>query len=172
MPYWQTASAHFHPGLPRSSTDEHFVGGAQLGYIGEMNRAPIKPALMRWARARAGYGISDLTSKFPRLQAWENGTAQPTLRQVENFARATHTPVGYLFLSEPPKETVPIPDFRSRASSRRDHPSPNLLTHEVPSTSTKQIKVPNVCLGIGVNCMTTYEMLRTERARFVLAQSA
>ena len=127
MPYWQTASAHFHPGLPRSSTDEHFVGGAQLGYIGEMNRAPIKPALMRWARERAGYGISDLTSKFPRLQAWENGTAQPTLRQVENFARATHTPVGYLFLSEPPKETVPIPDFRSMASSRRDHPSPNLL---------------------------------------------
>lgn len=47
-----------------------------------------------------------------------------------------------------------------------------VVTHEVPSTSTKQIKVPNVCLGIGVKCMTTYEMLRTERARFVLAQSA
>lgn len=43
-----------------------------------------------------------------------------------------------------------------------------LVTHEVPSNSTKRIKIPNVCAGLGVKFMTPYEMLRREQARFVL----
>lgn len=43
-----------------------------------------------------------------------------------------------------------------------------VVTHEVPSASTKKIKIPNVCIGVDVKCMTPYEMLRLERARFVL----
>jgi len=45
------------------------------------------------------------------------------------------------------------------------------VTHEVASTSTKKIKIPNACIGVGVKCMTPYEMLRLERARFVLGPS-
>ncbi|MGE3345500.1 MAG: DUF4411 family protein [Vicinamibacterales bacterium] len=45
-----------------------------------------------------------------------------------------------------------------------------VVTHEVPSASTKRIKIPNVCIGMGVKCMTPYEMLRVEQARFVLGQ--
>jgi len=43
-----------------------------------------------------------------------------------------------------------------------------LVTHEVPSNSTKRIKIPNACIGLGILFMTPYEMLRRERARFVL----
>lgn len=43
-----------------------------------------------------------------------------------------------------------------------------VVTHEVASLSTKRIKIPNACIGVGVKCMTPYEMLRHERARFVL----
>ena|ERR1700688_1591872 len=43
-----------------------------------------------------------------------------------------------------------------------------VVTHEVASPSTKRIKIPNACIGIGVKFMTPYEMLRHERARFVL----
>ena len=43
-----------------------------------------------------------------------------------------------------------------------------MVTHEVASPSTKKIKIPNVCIGLGIKCMTPYEMLRLERARFVL----
>jgi Domain of unknown function (DUF4411) len=43
-----------------------------------------------------------------------------------------------------------------------------VVTHEVPSTSTRKIKIPDACIGLGVKCMTPYEMLRRERARFVL----
>lgn len=43
-----------------------------------------------------------------------------------------------------------------------------VVTHEVPANSTKRIKIPNVCIGLGVRFMTPYEMLRRERARFIL----
>jgi hypothetical protein len=46
-----------------------------------------------------------------------------------------------------------------------------VVTHEVPSGSTRKVKIPDVCIGVGVPCMSTFEMLRKERARFVLATS-
>jgi len=46
-----------------------------------------------------------------------------------------------------------------------------VVTHEVPSLSIKKIKIPNACIGLGVKCMTPYEMLRVGRARFVLGPS-
>ena len=92
-----------------------------------MNRVAIKPKLLRWAWERAGFDRADLEPKFPHLAAWEDGTAQPTLKQVEAFAKATYTPVGFLFLQEPPVERIPIPDFRAMDNERIGHPSPDLL---------------------------------------------
>ena len=43
-----------------------------------------------------------------------------------------------------------------------------IVTHEKPSTSTKKIKIPEPCIGLGIKCMTPFEMLRHERARFIL----
>jgi hypothetical protein len=47
-----------------------------------------------------------------------------------------------------------------------------VVTHEIPAASTKKIKIPNACIGLGIKCMTPFEMLRTERARFVLESSS
>jgi hypothetical protein len=43
-----------------------------------------------------------------------------------------------------------------------------VVTHEKAAPSTKIIKIPNACIGLGVKCMTPFEMLRHERARFIL----
>lgn len=43
-----------------------------------------------------------------------------------------------------------------------------VVSHEIPSNSTRRIKIPDACLGVGVKVMSPYEMLRTEKARFVL----
>ena len=90
-------------------------------------RVEVRPELIRWAHERAGLTSEALTRRFPQLQAWEQGETRPTLKQLETFAKATHTPVGYLFLAEPPVERVPIPDFRTVASALIDRPSPDLL---------------------------------------------
>ncbi len=43
-----------------------------------------------------------------------------------------------------------------------------IVTHEVASTSRNIIKIPDVCIGLNIKHMSPYEMLRTERARFIL----
>ena len=47
-----------------------------------------------------------------------------------------------------------------------------VVTHEVPANTKKKVKIPNVCIGLGIKHMNPYEMLRREGARFVLAGSA
>jgi Zn-dependent peptidase ImmA (M78 family)/transcriptional regulator with XRE-family HTH domain len=78
-----------------------------------MNRVPVQPALFAWARERAQINESRLATRFPHLPEWESGELNPTLRQLEQFAQATHAPLGYFFLQEPPRENLPIPDFRT-----------------------------------------------------------
>jgi Zn-dependent peptidase ImmA (M78 family)/transcriptional regulator with XRE-family HTH domain len=90
-------------------------------------RVRVRPELLRWARERAGFSAEALTRRIPQLPAWERGEVLPTLKQVEKFAKVTYAPVGYLFLAEPPVESVPIPDFRTLASIRVNRPTPDLL---------------------------------------------
>ena len=92
-----------------------------------MTRVPVNTELLRWARERAGLTQDDLIGKFRKLPERESGSIQPTLKQVEAFAHTVHVPVGYLFLTKPPEEPVPIPDFRTFAGQTVTRPSPNLL---------------------------------------------
>jgi len=90
-------------------------------------RVNVRREMLGWACARAGLDARDLARRIPQLVEWERGKKQPTLRQLEEFAKATHTPVGFLFLDQPPEEHVPIPDFRTVADAGVRGPSPDLL---------------------------------------------
>lgn len=92
-----------------------------------MTRIPINPELLTWARERAGTDALALMGRFPKLAEWELREVQPTLKQLEDFARAVHVPVGYLFLPAPPEEPLPIPDLRTPGDRPVGRPSPNLL---------------------------------------------
>jgi len=90
-------------------------------------RVEVKPEMLRWARERSRQTTTKLAGRFPKLKLWERGEVNPTLKQLESFAKATHLPVGYLFLTEPPVESIPIPDFRTTGNEYLGHPSPDLL---------------------------------------------
>jgi Zn-dependent peptidase ImmA (M78 family) len=90
-------------------------------------RIDVRPALVRWARERAGLELTELEARFPRIAEWERGETKPTLKQLETFAKVTRTPTGYLFLEVPPVEVVPIPDFRTMGNVAVPRPSPDLL---------------------------------------------
>lgn len=92
-----------------------------------MERISVSPQLLSWARERARLDSTVLAQRFPSLSAWEAGERRPTLRQLQDYARATHAPFGYFFLPEPPVEPVPIPDFRTMADRAVTRPSPDLL---------------------------------------------
>lgn len=91
-----------------------------------MTRVVVRPAMVQWARERAGLELDALAHRFVKLAEWESGAAQPTFRQLEDFARATHVPFGYLFLPEPPAEPLPIPDLRTVRNQPRRGISPEL----------------------------------------------
>ena len=86
-----------------------------------MSDAMITPQLLRWARERSGIPTERIVKRanidLPRLTSWENGEDRPTFRQAQILAHILHIPFGYLFLSDPPKETPQIPDFRLTVDS-------------------------------------------------------
>lgn len=43
-----------------------------------------------------------------------------------------------------------------------------VVTHEIAAATVKRIKIPNVCIPLGVKVVSPFEMLRSERAKFVL----
>jgi hypothetical protein len=43
-----------------------------------------------------------------------------------------------------------------------------VVTHEVSSNSTNRVKIPDTCIGLGIRYVNPFEMLRIERARFIL----
>ena len=88
-------------------------------------RVGVNPDVLDWAIKRSRVDPQELAAKFP-IHRWRAG-AEPTLRQLEGFGRATRTAIGLLLLDEPPIDTLPIPDFRTVASSGVATPSPDLL---------------------------------------------
>ncbi len=105
--------------------------------------------LSDWASARgSGFFLRPEAAAFPSLSAVSNWASS---QGYEPTAISTFLQVADYYL---------IAQAHAGAHT--------VVTHEVPSTSIRKIKIPNVCIGLQIKCMTPYEMLRRERARFVL----
>lgn len=83
--------------------------------------------VLRWAAQRARMHDDDLATRFRKWPLWLSGDAQPTLKQLEDFARLSHTAIGYFFLTEPPTLKLPVPDFRTLRDEALAEPSSDLL---------------------------------------------
>lgn len=80
-------------------------------------QAYITPSILAWARVRAQLSIDILSAKLSvnseKVRMWEAGNAKPTFKQAQTVAKILQVPFGYLFLSQPPAERLPIPDLRT-----------------------------------------------------------
>lgn len=87
-----------------------------------MPNAHINPRMLRWALARSGASKAGVAASLKKdetaIDQWLGGEGAPTFRQAQRIAKQLRVPFGYLFLSEPPAEEVPLPDFRRHPSSR------------------------------------------------------
>jgi Zn-dependent peptidase ImmA (M78 family) len=90
----------------------------------------LEPRVLEWARRRVGLSERDLAkkarTKLDRVLGWES-SGQISISEAGRVAKATYTPVGYLYLSTPPVERLPVTDFRSVRDETPTSPSPNLL---------------------------------------------
>lgn len=64
---------------------------------------PINPALLVWARERAGQSVGEVTQKFRRWADWEAGRSAPTYPQLEQLSDAFKVPIAVFFFPQPPK---------------------------------------------------------------------
>jgi len=90
----------------------------------------LNPDLLQWARERARLSVDGLALKMglvpKRVQEWEE-TGRIKMDWADKLALKTHTPVGYLYLKEPPEVKLDIPDFRTLADTGVRRPSVELI---------------------------------------------
>ena len=105
----------------------------------------VADELSEWAEARGtGFFLRPDATTFPALgavSAWATG------QHYESSAVSTFLQVADYYLVAQAYAAGHI-----------------VVTHEVPSASTRRIKIPDACIGPGIKCMTPFEMLRRERA--------
>jgi Zn-dependent peptidase ImmA (M78 family) len=89
-------------------------------------RVDVSTSVLRWALSRSE-NIDTINRRLPKIREWLSGESKPTMRQLEDLARATYTPLGYFFLSEPPLEQLPAPYFRTITDFPLHALSPNLI---------------------------------------------
>ena len=89
-------------------------------------RIAITPQVLEWAIQRSRRQ-EKLEHKFKKIGEWLSGTAQPTFLQLQEFAKAAAVPFGYLLLTSPPEESLPITNFRTLTSETVQEFSPELL---------------------------------------------
>ena len=92
-----------------------------------MSTVAASVPVLRWAAHRARLNDDDLAARFTKWPLWLSGDAQPTLKQLEDFARLTHAAIGYFFLPQPPALALPVPDFRTLRDEALAEPSSQLL---------------------------------------------
>lgn len=104
--------------------------------------------------------LSNWATGHPDLFYPFDATVKPSLTLVSKWAYAA----GY----DPAAVATFLHDtdyFLVGAALAGGH---TVVTHEIAANSTKKIKIPDACLGVGVPCITPFRMLHIEDAKFVL----
>lgn len=63
---------------------------------------PITPAVVTWARERAGFTVDAVAEDFRKIADWEAGEAFPSYSQLERMAEKFKVPVAVFFFPAPP----------------------------------------------------------------------
>ena len=74
---------------------------------------PITPAIVRWARERAGFSIEEMKKTFKSIEKWEDGSAFPSFAQLEGMADKFKVPVAVFFFPAPPNVPPISETFRT-----------------------------------------------------------
>lgn len=72
----------------------------------------IQPEVIHWALSQTQE--SKLGDKLMKnIKHWLDGTKTPTFNQIEDFSKKSNIPLGYFFLQTPPKEYIPLLEYRT-----------------------------------------------------------
>ncbi|MGE3541691.1 MAG: ImmA/IrrE family metallo-endopeptidase [Candidatus Tectimicrobiota bacterium] len=63
---------------------------------------PVTPAVIRWARERAGFSLDEARQTLKSIERWETGASTPTYAQLESMADKFKIPIAVFFFPAPP----------------------------------------------------------------------
>lgn len=97
----------------------------------------INREIIEWAIIRYGKSLDEFYSNNPSVESWVRDEKNPTIKQLEEFTHKVHVPFGYMFLSNPPVEKIPMPFFRSAQRASTDKVSLNVY-HTIQIIQNRQ----------------------------------
>ena len=109
-------------------------------------RVDVAPSVLSWALDVTGADEEVLHRRF-KLDKWLAAEARPTLKQLQDFAKAAGVPFGYLLLPQPPAWSLPVPDFREGFEGVPT-PSANLIA-VIGQSQRRQEWYRDYALGLG-----------------------
>jgi Domain of unknown function (DUF4411) len=119
--------------------------------------AAIEDDLSIWAKSlEAGFFLAPTEQTLPALG------------KIDGWVRQHTHPDGSRYTPAAMNQFAQSADFYLVAQALER--GRTLVTHEVPRNTPTKVQIPNVCLGLGVKCVTPFAMLRSERARFILQE--
>lgn len=81
-----------------------------------VEKAFITPNVLKWARESARISLESAAAhvnvKNDKLEEWESGISQPTIKQAEKLAHFYRRPFALFFLPEIPRDFMPLKDYR------------------------------------------------------------
>lgn len=137
------------------------------------------PAFWDWLIHKGNTGVvfsidkvaDEIAAGTDELSAWANERGGPLFRRTPaalaaQFGQVSTWATGQQYTPAAINTFLQVADFYLVAHALAG--GHVLVTHETPSISPARIKIPNACIGLNVRFMTPYQMLRIEKARFVL----
>lgn len=84
------------------------------------------PQALEWAVERSGIPRESIIKNWPKFEQWLDGSWNPTVKQIRDFADKVHIDVPALFSDGLPDLGLQIADFRTTNDQRMAAPSPEL----------------------------------------------
>jgi hypothetical protein len=137
------------------------------------------PAFWEWLQTKNDAGVvgsiervwTELVAGDDALSEWANARGDAFFRAPDDAVLPALGRVSEWVLAQPYDQAATATFFQVADYWLVAHALAHgcvVVTNERPADSIRKIKIPNPCVGLGITCMSPYEMLRRERARFVL----
>lgn len=109
-----------------------------------VERIPIAPEVMKWARKTAGYSDIEVASKklvvpLEQVKGWESGDVEPTIAQLRKAAKLYKRPLAVLLLPDPPKDFSVPHNYRKLKQEEANTWSPTLHAEYKRALSQREV---------------------------------
>lgn len=138
-------------------------------------RIKISPEKLLWATERSGLNVDSLRDIYPKAIDWIREESEPTVKQLESFAKKIHVPFGFLFLNKPPEEKLPITFYRSNGEVVKNPPL--VIKDLVNQIKTKQEWLKDFLIEKKyddlnfIGSLKNYEKINTDDAAEIIRNS-